>query len=43
MTFCPGTPKNGSLEIPKVGTPTTLWGYNFVCKPQIEMKFEAKL
>jgi hypothetical protein len=25
MAFCRGTPKNGSLEIPKVGSPVTLW------------------
>jgi hypothetical protein len=37
-----GFPK-GSPEIAKVGTPTTLWGYNFVLKPLIEMRSKAKL
>jgi hypothetical protein len=32
MSFCLGNPK-----IPKVRTPTTLQGHNFVCKPPIEM------
>ncbi len=35
MAFCPGTPK--------VRTPATLQGYNFVCKPLIEMTSEEKL
>jgi len=38
MIFCFGSP-----EIAKVRTPATLWGYNFVLRPPIEMKFEAKL
>jgi hypothetical protein len=32
-----------SLEILIVGTLATLGAHNFVCKPSIEMKFEAKL
>jgi hypothetical protein len=35
MAFC--------LEIPKVGTPTTLGPHNFMCRPLIEMKSKAKL
>jgi hypothetical protein len=35
MAYCPG--------IPKVGTPTTLGSHNFMCRPLITMKFEAKL
>jgi len=35
--------QSGNPEIPKVGIPTTLGAHNFVCKPPIEMKFEAKL
>jgi hypothetical protein len=42
MAFCPGLP-NGNPEIPKVGTIATLGPHNFVCKPPIEMKIEAKL
>jgi hypothetical protein len=38
MAFCPRTP-----EIPKLGTPMTLGVHNFLCKPPIEMRFEAKL
>jgi hypothetical protein len=33
----------GSPEIPKIGTPPTLEAHNFVCKPLIEVNFEAKL
>jgi hypothetical protein len=40
--FVPRLP-NGSPEIPKVETPTTLGPHNFVCKPPIEMRSEAKL
>jgi hypothetical protein len=29
---------SGSFEIPKVGTPTTLGGHNFMCRPLIEMR-----
>jgi len=36
--------QNESPEILKVKTPTTLGPHNlFMCKPPIEMKFEAKL
>jgi hypothetical protein len=42
MTFCPGFPIC-SLEIPEIGTPATLEAYNFVCRPPIEMRSEAKL
>jgi hypothetical protein len=38
MTFCPGSPK-----IPKVGILTTLGVHNFVCRPLIDMRSEAKL
>jgi len=34
---------SGSLEIPKIGTLAILDTHNFVCRPMIEMKFEAKL
>ncbi len=34
---------SGSPEILKVGSPTTLKAYNFVCRPSIEMKSQAKL
>ncbi len=40
--FVPRLP-NESLEIPKVGTFTTLGPHNFMCKPPIEMMFEAAL
>jgi hypothetical protein len=39
MSFC----RSGSLEIPKIGSPKTLEAHNFVCKPLIDVKFEAKL
>ncbi len=39
--FVPGLP-NGSPEIPKVGTLVTLGVHNYVCKPQIEMRFKLK-
>jgi hypothetical protein len=45
MSFCPELP-SWSPEIPKIfeiGTSTTLDVHNFVCKPLIEMNFEAKL
>ncbi len=34
---------NGNPEITKVETPATLWGYNFMCRPLIEMRSKAKL
>ncbi len=37
--FVSGLP-NGSPEIPKVGTPTTLGPHNFVCRPLIEMRLK---
>jgi hypothetical protein len=40
--FVPRLP-NGSLEIPRVETLMTLGFHNFVCKPPIAMRFEAKL
>jgi hypothetical protein len=40
--FVPRLP-SGSLEIPKIGTPTTLGGHNFVCKTPIEMRSKSKL
>jgi hypothetical protein len=42
MSFCLGTP-NGSPKIPKVRTPATLGAHNFVWRPPIEMRSEAKL
>jgi hypothetical protein len=30
-------------KIPKIGTPGTLEGHNFLCEPSIEAMFEAKL
>ncbi len=35
--FVPGLPF-GSSKIPKVGSPTTLGSYNFVCRPLIKMR-----
>ncbi len=32
-----------SPEIPKIGTLATLGAHNFVCRPPIEMRFQAKL
>jgi len=32
-----------SPKILEIGTPTTLETHNFVCKPLIEVRFEAKL
>jgi hypothetical protein len=43
IAFCPGTPKFGSLEIAKIGTPAILGPHNFVFKPSIEMRSEANL
>jgi len=40
--FVSGLP-NGSPKILKVGTSVTLGPHNFVCRPPIEMRFEAKL
>jgi hypothetical protein len=34
---------SGSPEIPKVGTPVSLQAHNFVCRPLINMRFEAKV
>jgi hypothetical protein len=31
-----------SLEILKFGIPTTLEAHNFICKPLIEVRYEAK-
>ncbi len=42
MAFCHETPK-WDPEIPKVGTLVTLGPHNFVCRPMIEMRSEAKL
>jgi hypothetical protein len=33
----------GSLETAMVGTLATLWGYNFMLRPLIGTRFEAKL
>ncbi len=38
--FVPKLPSE-SLEIPKIGSPTTLEGHNFVCRLSIEVRFEA--
>ncbi len=40
--FVPGLP-SGSPEIPKIGTFASLKAHNFVCKPPIEARYEAKL
>jgi hypothetical protein len=40
MSFCLGTHK---LGIPKIRTPDTLEGHNFLCRPLIEIIFEEKL
>ncbi len=40
--FVPGLP-SGSLEIAKIRTLATLDPHNFVCRPPIMMRFEAKL
>jgi hypothetical protein len=40
--FVVGLP-NGSIEIPEAGTFVILGPHNFLQKPLIEMKFEAKL
>jgi hypothetical protein len=40
--FVSGLP-NGNPEIPKIETPTTLGGHNFVRKPFIKMKSKEKL
>jgi len=42
MSFCLETPKWDS-EIPKIETPVTLEAHNFVCKPPIEVRSQAKL
>ncbi len=34
---------NGSPKITKVGSPTTLWDYNVLCRPPIRMRFKLKL
>jgi hypothetical protein len=36
-------PQVGSPEIPKIGTLVTLKAHNFLCRPPIEVRFEAKL
>ncbi len=41
MSFCPRTPKLESRNSQN-WVPTTLGAHNFVCKPLIEMRFEAK-
>jgi hypothetical protein len=40
--FVSGLPSE-SLEIPKIGAPTILQSHNFLCRPSIEMRSEAKL
>jgi len=40
--FVSGFPSE-SPEIPEIETPTTLGAHNFMCKPLIKAKFEAKL
>jgi len=40
--FVPALP-SGSPEIPKIGTLATLEACNFVCRPPIEVRLEAKL
>jgi hypothetical protein len=42
MTFCLELPF-GSPEIANIGIPTTLGSHNFVCRPSMETRFEAKL
>jgi hypothetical protein len=42
MTFFVPRLPNGSLKIPKVGILATLQGYNFVCRPPIGMRLQAK-
>jgi hypothetical protein len=37
MSFCP------NVEILKIGTPSTLEGHNFLCRPLIEFRSKAKL
>jgi hypothetical protein len=34
---------NESFKILKIGTPMTLEAHNFVCRPAIEVRYEAKL
>jgi hypothetical protein len=41
MSFCPGIPN--LLEIFKIRTFDIFEGHNLLCKPPIEVKFEAKL
>jgi hypothetical protein len=40
---CHYVPGLGSLEIPEIGTFTTLEAHNFLCKFLIEVRFKAKL
>jgi len=40
--FFPKLP-SWELAIPKIGTPITLDAHNFLCKQNIEMRFEANL
>jgi len=35
--------QSGNLEILEIEIPSTLEAHNFMCKPPIEVKFEAKL
>jgi len=39
--FVSGFP-SWSLEIPKIGTPTTSGAHNFVCRPSIEVRSKEK-
>jgi hypothetical protein len=39
ISFCPETPKLG-IPIPKIGTPSTLEGHDFLWRPLIEMRFK---
>jgi hypothetical protein len=44
MTFCLGTPKWKSQNFQTIyGISATLGPHNFVCRPAIEIRFEAKL
>jgi hypothetical protein len=44
MSFCPEIPSQvENSKIPQIGTPSTLEPRNFLCKPSIEVRFEANL
>jgi hypothetical protein len=43
MSFCPETPKLGSLEIFKIRTLMTLEPHDLLYKPIIKVRFKAKL